>query len=121
MPSPHFDEQLPVAQSGSNVQPAEQPSPSTTFESSQASAPSFRPSPQTVRWDCDGCMGFGTIGGALQTKPGSNLQAAEHPCPTLGGSHSSVPVSTPSPQWGTQNWPGRGQSHPFSSAHMAEQ
>src|ERR1043165_2249976 len=45
--SPHFDAQVPVAQSGSSVHAAEQPSPSMTLPSSHASAPSFLLSPQT--------------------------------------------------------------------------
>src|SRR5215475_6304017 len=98
MSSQHFEEQVPLVQSGSNVHVAEHPSPSTVFESSHASAPSFLPSPHTVLWHCAGTIGLGTAGGAVQTYPRSNLHAAEHPCPTFGGSQSSVPASTASPQ-----------------------
>src|SRR5580765_4599979 len=83
----------------STVQVDEQPSPETLLLSSQASAPSFLPSPHLVAWH--------SVGGLpVQAQPGAQRQFAVQALSMLAiltaGSHCSVPITMPSPQLGTQ-------------------
>src|SRR3954452_3457528 len=92
MPSPHFDMQAPVLQSGSFWQSAEHPSNGKPLPSSQLSAPSTFLSPHMV-W-------LQTLGLPLHLNPISSLQVAEQPSPAfvLPSSQSSGRTTTPSPQ-----------------------
>src|SRR5450432_1412904 len=90
-PSPQSDTHAPALQLGSVWQTALQPSYGSALPSSQLSAPSFLPSPQTV--------GVHTLGVPSHLKPSSSVQRAEQPSPgvVLPSSQNSGSVVTPSP------------------------
>src|SRR5690606_5435394 len=102
------------SQFGSRRHSAEQPSNGRVLPSSQASAPSTTPSPQTVAAH--------TLGAPSHLLPSSTRQRSEQPSPgsTLPSSHCSEGATTPSPQRAItmHGLPGSAQLKPGSSARQ---
>src|SRR5688572_3951922 len=119
-PSPHSEVQATpgAPQFGSRKQMGEQPSNGMLLPSSQASAPSGSPLPQTAS--------VHTLGEPSHFLPSSTRQRSEQPSPATSfpSSHGSVGATTPSPQraiW-RQAWPATAQLKPGSaSRHVSEQ
>src|SRR6187402_601077 len=90
-PSPQVDVQPFSVQTGSPWHKLLQASKGRELLSSQVSAPSWTPSPQTV--------GLQVLGEPSHLKPISNLQMSEHPSPgsRAPSSHCSGKTAMPSP------------------------